>query len=39
LTVEIRVDTDGDTTFDLFVATLNTADAVTVGQDVLVGTL
>lgn len=36
-TVEVRVDTDGDLTFDLFVATIQTPDAVTVGQDVLVG--
>jgi trimeric autotransporter adhesin len=40
-TVEIRVDTTDDSTanFDLFAATLNTADAVTVGEDVLIGTL
>ncbi len=35
--VEVRVDTDGDLTFDLFVATIRTPDAITVGQDVLVG--
>jgi Ca2+-binding RTX toxin-like protein len=34
--VEVRVDTDGDSTFDLFVATINTADAVTIGEDVIV---
>ncbi len=37
--VDIRVDTDGDGTFDLFAATLQTADAITVGVDVVVGTL
>jgi Ca2+-binding RTX toxin-like protein len=36
--VQIRVDTNGDTTFDLAVATLKSADAITVGQDVLVVT-
>jgi hypothetical protein len=37
--VDVRIDTDGDTVFDLTAATLNTADDVTVGQDVIVGTL
>jgi len=36
--VEIAVDTDGDLNFDLAVATLKTADAITIGQDILVGT-
>lgn len=36
--VEIAVDTNGDLTFDLAVATLKTADAITIGQDILVGT-
>ena len=35
--VEIKVDTDGDLTFDLHVATLKTADAITVGPDIFVG--
>jgi Ca2+-binding RTX toxin-like protein len=37
-TVEIAIDTDGNADFDLVVATLKTADLVSVGQDVLVGT-
>jgi Ca2+-binding RTX toxin-like protein len=37
--VEIAVDTDGNASFDLAVATLKTADVITVGQDVLVGAL
>jgi Ca2+-binding RTX toxin-like protein len=39
-TVEVRVDTDGDATFDLLVATLNTTDAITkggLGNDVFLG--
>jgi Ca2+-binding RTX toxin-like protein len=37
--VDVRVDTDGDTGngFELLVVTLNTADAVTVGSDVVLG--
>jgi len=35
--VEIAVDTNGDLTFDLAVATLKTADAITIGQDILLG--
>ena len=35
--VEIKVDTDGDLTFDLHVATLKTADAITIGPDIFVG--
>ena len=35
--VEIAVDTDGDLSFDLAVATLKTADAITIGQDIFVG--
>jgi Ca2+-binding RTX toxin-like protein len=37
-TVEIFVNADGKAGFELFVATLNTADAITKGQDVIVGT-
>jgi Ca2+-binding RTX toxin-like protein len=37
--VDVRVDTDGDGIFDLFAATLQTADAITVGADIAVGTL
>ena len=36
--VEIAVDTNGDLAFDLHVATLKTADVITVGQDIVVGT-
>ena len=36
--VEISVDTDGNASFDLAVATLKTADNITVGQDIFVGT-
>ena len=36
--VEIAVDTNGDLNFDLAVATLKTADAITIGQDIFVGT-
>ena len=36
-TVEVRVNGDADTDFELVVATIQTAAAVTVGQDVLVG--
>jgi Ca2+-binding RTX toxin-like protein len=36
--VEVKVDTDGDLTFDLHVATLKTVDAIAVGQDIFVGT-
>ena len=36
-TVEVRVNTGGAPDFDLFVATLNTADTITVGQDIIVG--
>jgi Ca2+-binding RTX toxin-like protein len=38
-TVDVAVDTDGNATFDLIVATLGTADVITVGvgQDVIVG--
>lgn len=36
--VEIKVDTDGDLNFDLHVATLKTADAITFGPDIFVGT-
>jgi len=35
--VEIAVDTNGDLTFDLHVATLKTADAITIGPDIFVG--
>jgi hypothetical protein len=35
--VEIAVDTNGDLTFDLAVATLKTADVITIGPDVFVG--
>jgi Ca2+-binding RTX toxin-like protein len=35
-TVEVRVDSNGDASFDLFVAVLQTADAITVGADVVV---
>jgi hypothetical protein len=35
--VEIKVDTDGDLTFDLHVATLKTADVITIGPDIFVG--
>ncbi|HEX6092062.1 MAG TPA: hypothetical protein VFZ07_01850, partial [Dongiaceae bacterium] len=37
--VDIRVDTNGDGTFDLFAATLQTPDAITVGADIVVGSL
>jgi hypothetical protein len=36
--VDVRVDTDGNVDFDLLVATINTADEITTGADVLVGT-
>ena len=36
--VEIAVDTDGDLNSDLHVATLKTADVITIGQDIVVGT-
>jgi Ca2+-binding RTX toxin-like protein len=36
-TVEISVDTDGDLSFDLAVATLKTVDVVTIGPDIFVG--
>ncbi len=35
--VEIKVDTDGDLAFDLHVATLKTADVITIGPDIFVG--
>jgi Ca2+-binding RTX toxin-like protein len=35
--VEIAVDTNGDLSFDLHVATLKTADVITVGPDIFVG--
>ena len=35
--VEIAVDTNGDLNFDLHVATLKTADAITIGPDIFVG--
>jgi Ca2+-binding RTX toxin-like protein len=35
--VEIKVDTDGDLSFDLHVATLKTADQITIGADIFVG--
>ncbi len=35
--VEIAVDTNGDLNFDLHVATLKTADQITIGQDIFVG--
>ena len=35
--VEIAVDTNGDLNFDLHVATLKTADVITVGPDIFVG--
>jgi Ca2+-binding RTX toxin-like protein len=35
--VEIAVDTDGNASFDLAVATLKTSDVITVGQDLLLG--
>jgi len=35
--VEIAVDTNGDLSFDLAVATLKTADVITIGQDIFVG--
>jgi hypothetical protein len=37
--VDIRVDTDGDRAFDLFAATLQTPDAITIGADIVTGTL
>jgi Ca2+-binding RTX toxin-like protein len=37
-TVEISVNADGKAGFELVIATLNTADAITKGQDVIVGT-
>ena len=36
-TVEIAVDTNGDLNFDLHVATLKTADVITIGPDIFVG--
>ena len=36
--MEIAVDTNGNLTFDLHVATLKTADVITIGQDIVVGT-
>jgi len=38
-TVEVHIDTDGNGTFDLFAVTLNTADAVTTGADIVLGSL
>jgi Ca2+-binding RTX toxin-like protein len=35
--VQVRVDTNGDLSFDLAVATLKTTDAITIGHDVLLG--
>jgi hypothetical protein len=35
-TVEVRVDSNGDASFDLFVAVLQTADTITVGADVVI---
>jgi Ca2+-binding RTX toxin-like protein len=35
--VEIAVDTDGNASFDLVVATLKTSDIITVGADIIVG--
>jgi VCBS repeat-containing protein len=35
----VKVDTDADLTFDLTVATINSSDPITTGDDVLVGTL
>ena len=35
--VEIKVDTNGDLNFDLHVATLKTADAISIGPDIVVG--
>lgn len=37
--VEVRIDTNGDGAADYLAATIFTADAVTIGQDVLVGTM
>jgi Ca2+-binding RTX toxin-like protein len=37
-TVDVKVDGDKDGTFELHVATLQTADIITIGDDVLVGT-
>jgi Ca2+-binding RTX toxin-like protein len=37
VTVEVRVNTGGAPDFDLFAATINTTDAITVGQDIIVG--
>jgi hypothetical protein len=37
-TVEISVNADGKAGFELLIATLNTVDVITKGQDVIVGT-
>jgi len=37
--VNVRVDTDGNGAFDLFVATLQSSNAITAGADIVVGTL
>jgi hypothetical protein len=36
-TVDVRVDTNGDGTFDYLAATIYSANAITVGADVLTG--
>ena len=37
--VDVRLDTDGDGSFELFAVTIQTSDAVTIGRDILVGGL
>jgi hypothetical protein len=37
-TVEISVNADGKAGFELLIATLNTVDVITKGQDMIVGT-
>ena len=37
--VEVRIDTNGDSTFDYFAATIQSANVITVGEDVTVGML
>jgi hypothetical protein len=38
-TVDVKVDADQIGSFELHVATLQTADLITIGEDVVVGTL
>lgn len=37
--VEVRIDTNGDSTFDYLAATIQSPNTITVGEDVMVGTL